>query len=415
MKTTKLNIYDYIILLIVFILPYSEGSLWFWLYSLPFIGNAGPAFMTLVLSICVFCHSNSTILRNNYKTVACLVWFATLYSLLKLVQTISATGFTESMTIYRKNYVYLLSFALIMNYISVMSHDRIRKIFMIAVKLCIPMTMVYFIQCMGVPVFASNLLEESAGGIHVMRNILGFPPVVPVIFTASFLYMIFTYERKVTFFNVMLLIACFISYTRNIMITAVLIMGIATVLYSIKYGVSQNFRLIIYSIILFISLLVFAPNSLSFWSNLIDSTLTVQLEKGVGTYAVRQKLIEYALTTIQDNDVWYTGLGYIRDVTKGQYSLVLGSDTFLAPILWCEGMVGLILRCLPIFWLLFKSFSIFRQSCKEETIFLSLVIVVSIISQIPNYVQTTIFMNYCYVFAQLFMIYVYLNQNEEYA
>lgn len=409
MENGKLSIQDYIIYGIIFIIPYLEGGPWNWMYKIPFVGTAGPSSLSLILAIYIAWYSFRHNLHVRFKFLNALVWIATIYSIYKLTQTIRLTGISEALTVYRKNYVYLPDFALIMTYLSNMCFERIKSLGHLIFISCIPITLIYFAQCFGIDIFTDTMLIESAGGIIVTRNILGFPPVVPIIISLSFALMIFTYDKKYIWFTALLMAACFISYTRNFVITTAFAFILIVIMYSIKYGIKNNIKLIIYSLLLFVAVIIIAPDSISFWDNLLDSTFNVQLEKGVGTYAIRQKLIDHALERVTNSNALFTGIGYIRDVAKGSYSLVLGSDTFVAPILWCEGIIGLVLRCLPIAYLLWKVICIYRNYKDQVCVLFSVVIIASIISQIPNYVQTTIFVNYCFMFAQLFLIYVFLN------
>lgn len=60
-----------------------------------------------------------------------------------------------------------------------------------------------------------------------------------------------------------------------------------------------------------------------------------------------------------------------------------------------------------------KAWKFFRQFAWDLKGQLALVIITSIVSQIPNYVQTSIFMKYNYSFALLYMIYIYIEKKQE--
>ena len=85
----------------------------------------------------------------------------------------------------------------------------------------------------------------------------------------------------------------------------------------------------------------------------------------------------------------------------------------MAPILWCEGVIGIVLRSLPCFFLLAKAWGYFRKYPQEIKGLLALVVITSIVSQMPNYVQTSIFIKFNYTFALLYMIFVYILKSEE--
>ena len=54
-----------------------------------------------------------------------------------------------------------------------------------------------------------------------------------------------------------------------------------------------------------------------------------------------------------------------------------------------------------------------RKYPQEIKGLLALVVITSIVSQMPNYVQTSIFIKFNYTFALLYMIFVYILKSEE--
>lgn len=403
-----LDIQDYIIYVIICFLPYLEGGPWNLMYNVPFLGNAGPGFVCFILSTYIGWIS----FRRNYKMrftlLSISVWVAALYSIIRLCQTINNTGLTEALTIYRKGYIYLLSFAMIMNYLTNMENERIVLLGRLIVKSCILFSIIYFAQCLGFQIFVDEIGVHSAGGIKVTRNIIGFPPIIPVLMGLVWMYMIFTYDKRFIYVTFIFAIACIISYTRGIMFSTMILMLLLVVLHTLKYGFGHNIKLIFYVLIGVTCIYIVSPDSLLFWESHIHSTFDVELKKDIGTYAFRERLIEKALLEITKKNEILTGVGYIRDAAKGQYSLVLGTDTFIAPILWCEGFIGIVLRVLPIFILLITAIRIYAYNVETLVVLLSSVIIASILSQIPIYVQTTIIMNYSYIFAQLLLILTFI-------
>lgn len=415
-ENTKLTFPDYILFIIIFILPYGEGGAWNWMYAIPFVGTAGPGFASFVLALFLSFISFHRKYRVRFKPLYYSVLAAACFSIIKLAQTISAVGMPEGVTIFRKSYVYIISFALIMRYIINLDNERIYLLGKLIFKSTVIVTLLYFAQCAGLPIFVEEIGVQSSQGIQVSRNIIGFPPVLPVILGLVFGCMIFTYERNYIILVVMLLLACMISYTRNFMFSGAAVMMLVILLFTIKYGLSRNYRLLLFILCGWLLIYEVAPTSLEFWNNHIRATIGSELEKGVGTYAFREHLIEKSILRITLAGEEWTGVGYIRDSAKGEYSLVLGSDTFIAPVLWCEGFLGLILRCVPLVILLVQTSYIYLRNKEQMVVLLSMVIIGSILSQIPLYVQTSIFMNYCFMFAQMMVIYTYIiNYMNEYA
>ena len=86
------------------------------------------------------------------------------------------------------------------------------------------------------------------------------------------------------------------------------------------------------------------------------------------------------------------GLGYVRDVDKGEYSMVMGGDTYIAPILYCEGWMGIILRTFPFVVLGWES--LLNLFNKKRNYWLDIIVIASIVASSVNYVQTKALTNY---------------------
>lgn len=157
----------------------------------------------------------------------------------------------------------------------------------------------------------------------------------------------------------------FLSFTRNLIATAGIIVILTIILYIWKWGIRDKYKLLFYVLIGIAFLTILFPKALTFWGNLIDSTINSQLVKEEGTYAFRERLIDKAVNTLERHQCLWTGLGYIRDAPKGEYSFVLGTDTYVAPILWCEGVIGIVLRSLPCFFCLQKPGGILGNTLKR--------------------------------------------------
>lgn len=412
----KLNRYDYILFIIVFICPYTDSGVWWILTSfIPPLNSLGSSFLVFTLSLYLFQYA----IRSHY-TVSCrilyrLVWCAVFWSAFKFLQTISQVGFMEALTVYRRNYILLPSFMLCMRYMSSLSLVRLELFAKLILKWIVVLSVIYFMQSAGVNIFNITLQTQVSGGVSVMRNIVGMPPIMPCIFAFSYILFLYKKSKDSKLLSLICIAVVFFSFTRNLTATACIIIVFSTLLYIWRLGLQDNYKLLIYPFIGLGILAIVFPNSIEFWSNLIDDTINNQLVHEKGTYAFREKLIDKAITSTEIHDVLWSGLGYIRDTAKGQYGLVLGTDTYVAPILWCEGIIGLILRCLPCLYLLFKSWNIFNKYYYDIRGQLSLVIIACIVSQIPNYVQSSIFMKFNLTIAMLYMMLIYIekiNENE---
>ena len=412
----KLNRYDYILFVIVFICPYTDSGVWWMLTSfIPPLSSLGSSILVFILSLYLFQYA----LRHHYRAKAqilyWLVLIAAIWSFYKFVITISTVGITEAITIYRRSYILLPSVLLCMSYISSMSLTKMEIFARLILKWFVILSFFFFLHCAGINIFNIEALIETAGGISVTRNIIGLPPIIPVVFAFTFITYLYQENKQNAIYVIVCVAILFLSFTRNLIATAGIIIILASVLYIWKWGIRDKYKLFFYILVAIVFLIVLFPDGFKFWGNLIDSTINSQLVKEQGTYAFRERLIDKAIETTEQHQCLWTGLGYVRDAPKGEYSFVLGTDTYVAPILWCEGIIGIVLRSIPCFYLLVKAWKYFRQFAWDLKGQLALVIITSIVSQIPNYVQTSIFIKFNHSFALLYMIYIYIikKQKEE--
>ena len=142
------------------------------------------------------------------------------------------------------------------------------------------------------------------------------------------------------------------------------------------------------------------PHVIDFWIAKLYNTFSDDLKYDVGTLAFRERLIEDAIYAIRHNPLF--GLGYVRDVAKGEYSMVLGGDTYIAPILWCEGWIGLVLRIFTFIVLGMNSISNLFKRKKEY--WLDIVIVAVIVAASVNYIQTKALTNYSLILGIIILL-----------
>lgn len=92
----KLNRYDYILFIIVFICPYTDSGVWWMLTSfIPLLSTLGSSILAFALSLYLFQYAY----RHHYKVKARnlygLIWIAVIWTLFKFVTTIFTIGLSE--------------------------------------------------------------------------------------------------------------------------------------------------------------------------------------------------------------------------------------------------------------------------------------------------------------------------------
>lgn len=133
------------------------------------------------------------------------------------------------------------------------------------------------------------------------------------------------------------------------------------------------------------------------------------------TYKFRQLLVEDAINSHSSIVDKIFGNGYHRDDEmkfRGhtKYSYVLGEDSPVAAILFCESFIGVLLRLLPYFFIIIESAKILLK--KIDYLYIPAVTAISyVLSQIPAYIQTQMIsrldQNFCYL---IIIYFVYLNR-----
>lgn len=124
----------------------------------------------------------------------------------------------------------------------------------------------------------------------------------------------------------------------------------------------------------------------------------------VGTYSFRLSLLDNAIYSVADNQRRLFGMGYRREysnIKRKYYSYVMGEDSFLAPVIYCEGWGGLCLRILPYLVLLWYNLKRLLVVSDRVMKMYAATVVGVIIAQIPAFLQTAMICRYDYFFVPL--------------
>lgn len=406
----RLNVFDYIVFVILFILPYLDGGpLWPIFEFAPTITSAGTGLIGLGLGIIVFIHS----FLNRYHVKRSIFLYLLLiicaYILVKFTNTVQSTGFINALTVFRSKFVTILTLTLILSHLSNMTNRRIEKLVRLILICLVPFAIFYFLQCFGFEIFGDTDLEYTMGGEKIERNIVGIPPIMPCIFALCFTGFLYDYGKIMIFLTALCTAVIFISFTRSWMGVLVMIVLVSTLLYTLRVGTRKLASIWIAIVAIIAVFFVVFPDGIVFWAELYDSVFGVERLTDVGTYGFRQSLIDTALEKLRATNDELLGFGYVRDVEKGLYSFVLGNDTLVPPILWCEGYVGLVLRIIPIAYLLISATVIFFKTRYFVAVAISACIISCILPQIVNWMQTDIYINYTFTPAMLYLMLCYID------
>lgn len=234
-------------------------------------------------------------------------------------------------------------------------------------------------------------LAENVNGVSVDRSIIGMPLLDPIWTALLITYTVLRVPKAGKYLG-LILFTIVIAFTRNVLFSTLITAFVVIFLFILKNfkNFERAFKIMAIIILGIVLMAIVMPNAIDFWIAKLANTFNEDIKYDIGTFAFRERLIEDAIYAIRDTPLF--GLGYVRDVAKGEYSIVMGTDTYIAPILWCEGWIGLILRVLPFAILGLNSIS--NLFTKSKNYWLDIIIIACIVASSVNYVQTCALTNY---------------------
>ena len=325
-----------------------------------------------------------------------------LYVVATFFRTMSETSFGAAITVFRYSFMQVLNLFVLLPFMFSLKKEEINYALHCIFQSLIVFTLLYL---------SNNLLYdwmgvkgeslESHGGISIDRSIVGMPLFDPFWSALLVVYTILNVPNAWKYLLV-LLFTLIISFTRSLLFSTIIVI-VVVLLIAVCKNVNYLKRGLKFMILVLCGMAVMElimPESIDFWLAKLTTTFGEDLKYDMGTFAFRERLIEDALFEIRNNPLF--GLGYIRDADKGEYSLVMGSDTYIAPILYCEGWIGMVLRILPFFILTLSSL---KNICKESRVnWADWMVVACVIASSVNYVQTKALTDFPLILGLLILI-----------
>lgn len=319
--------------------------------------------------------------------------------------------FTEVATIFRANFFYPLAALGFLLYVASMDNNRIyRFMYWLLLATFIQALLYVFSNISGIDVFAAggDRYYTFQGG-KIMQNMFAIPHYNTILFAFTFLATLTIKGFNKHWLWFVPLILTVISIVRSQIIVYILIIFLIVVFVKIsktKLNFSKIFKIFLLSSILTVILAMVFPTHISRVINKFGFDKKEQLQTAdyleQGTLYVRLRLIEDAYNRTESNDNLLMGNGYMREAQKGEYDFVVGGDTLIAPVLFTEGFIGIILRVLPIAILLIYFFKLLFSREKKYKLF-GIVAIAIILPEIANAIQTKYFVYYT---REIFIIFV---------
>ena len=343
---------------------------------------------------------------NNQKNVKYL-FLVTLFIFFQVIYSLfNGISFTEIGTTLRYDYYTPIIATLILGW----AYNANNNDILILLKYIIILTfiqLIFFIlfHLTGINVFQVPIHSEYVvGGEEVARYNLAFPRFTW--FLVLFLLYKFFVTKNTKFLLLMLLpLLGEILTSHRSRIIAWLIFFLIVYFFTIIYNknLKINFvKVIPIIVIIFISIIVYFylfPEYYFFLSDRFAPILTSFDPNSAYNFRFRIDLINQAYDTIINSNILF-GMGYQRAATYGQYDLAFGRDTGLAAVLYTEGLIGLLFRFIPIFYLIKVNYADIKNNIIYENRIISILTLAFILSQLVRIVQTHMFRN--------FMLYIFL-------
>lgn len=342
--------------------------------------------------------------RIKWKIFYWLTTITLLYITYTFIRSMLDQGFIETFTNFRYAFCNIIIFYFACHYVYSISRYRLFNIIKWLFVLTIIEGVLYIGHTIGILHIYSGLSATIEGSSFV-RSYMGFPPLTIPIYGLALTIYIVSKNKKYLACAAFLALTVFLSYTRSSLAIMLLLTVLVPLLLNIKrvIGFGRIFNSICIATIIIIGVFLVFPSSMQYWITKFNNTINSELKEDQGTYAFREGLIEYALYQNR-HGTELIGLGYVRDSAKGEYSLVQGGDTYVAPVLYCEGYIGLLLRISIIAMILLSNIKQTPNLKGRMEICANILIISLILIEIPNYIQTSLFSKFSGV--PLFLIIV---------
>lgn len=343
--------------------------------------------------------------NRKYGSLSGVIWaigVLVLYVVATFLRTMGETSFWATLTVFRYSFMQVLNLFVLLPFMFSLKKKEVNYALHCIFKCLIVFTLLYLsnnliYDWMGVK--GESL--ESHGGISIDRSIIGMPLFDPFWSALLVVYTILNVPNAWKYLLV-LLFTLILSFTRSLLFSTIIVI-VVVLLIAVCKNVSYLKRGLKFMLLVLCGMAVMElimPESIDFWLAKLTTTFGEDLKYDMGTFAFRERLIEDALFEIRNDPLF--GLGYIRDADKGEYSLVMGSDTYIAPVLYCEGWIGMVLRVLPF---LILTLSSLKNICKESRInWADWMVVACVIASSVNYVQTKALTDYPLILGLLILI-----------
>ena len=308
---------------------------------------------------------------------------------------------TEIIKVVRINYIYPIVCLSLLLYTLKLDISRLfRLVRWIALATFIQGILYVISNLLGIEIFSAKAKDPlEFQGTILYQNVFAIPHFNAVIFCIAYLSSMM---RGRLIYNAMWVIAISIiilSFVRNqiavYMMYFIFLTSAVTIYISyIKIGRAFSLGLIAAFLGVIITL-SFPAHTQKLLQKVTGGKVTADIQSvDTGTFDLRINAIENSFDSINSNGKLLIGYGYVREVRQGEYSLVLGGDTLVAPVFLTEGILGFTLRLIPILILLLINIKSLYKKRERKYHLYNILSISLIIPELVNIIQTTLFTHY---------------------
>jgi len=332
----------------------------------------------------------------------------TIYLCFQIIYSIFARdiNIVEVLTIFRKNFFWPIATLGFLLYIISIEIYRLERVFRIIFGMTIVLGVLFLISnIFNIDFYVVQRTKENlvSNSIVYTQNLKASPRYLGIVFLFGFITTLTTKKYNKHWQWLIGLFVTIILILRAKLVVFALYISVSFTLVLIfikKISIKNNLKILLVLLLLFILFIIIFPTRINFLVEKFESSLQDQFYYSsaienlfsTGSFGHRINLIVDAFTRSKSSLL--LGNGYIRESTAGNYDFVLGLDTGIAPVIFCEGIIGMIMRWLPIIAILIASiFKLLQKSEKKYALFY-IAIIALIVPQFINIIQTKIFVRY---------------------
>ena len=321
----------------------------------------------------------------------------------------------EIITIMRINFTFPVICMGLLAYAVTMDLPRLFRFFRWIFYAMFFQAILYIISnLLGVEIFSAKGKDPiEYEGQTLYQNTFAIPHLNATIFCIAYLSTLVKTDKILTVAWAVAITVIVLAFVRNqIAVYAMYFLIVTTLgtIYINKIKFSKALSSVLFLAFLSLMVIILFPSHIDrligkFGGTLGDSSAEFE-EIDTGTFDLRTDAIKFFYFYLLNKGTIFFGEGYKREdqARIGEYSFVMGADTLIPPFMITEGMLGLILRILPLLVLLYVNLRGLRSK-RNRTHHLYCILAISlIIPELINIVQTQIFAFYHRTVFVLFLL-----------